>query len=262
MAIDLEHFGVGQQLRCSSVVRAATQEHRTMESAARALCRTLYQELRASSAAGAPRGCVLVRCYKTHPYGALPADLQRFARGMLAVGERPRPSMRCLTLLASAGDEPAWNSRHESRGHRAIPLPSPDLVEKAPMIAQLVRDFGLGLADVVEPTDRIVHDRRGKNYGVFHVEEAADSPLIPAQAEFVRRHRVRSVVGFGGLLASGDLFAVVLFARVRIDADAADRFRGLAIDVKTTFFAFGEEHVFDPWPGADAAEPSTTAVAT
>ena len=53
------------------------------------------------------------------------------------------------TLLATAGDEPEWNSRHTSRGHAAIPLPSARIVERFPMIAQLIRQLGFDVADVV-----------------------------------------------------------------------------------------------------------------
>ncbi len=254
MAIDLEQFGIREQLRCATLVRNAGQGHATFEAAARALTRAFYDELQTSAPSGSARACAMVRCYKTHPYAALPAELQRFARGMLASGQAPRPSMRCLSLMASAGDEHAWNSRHASRGHQAIPLASDDMIEKAPMIAQLVRDFGLELAEVVEPAT-VVRDRKGKNYGVFHVEQALGSLVIPAQ-EFVVRHRIGSVVGFGGSLATGDLFAIILFSRVRIDADVADRFRAVALNVKSIFFGFAEKESFDLLPVAGGPGPT------
>jgi hypothetical protein len=53
------------------------------------------------------------------------------------------------------------------------------------------------------------------------------------------------VVGFGGSLASGDLFAVILFSRVTVSASVADRFRTLALDVKTLFFPYGDSAIFD-----------------
>jgi hypothetical protein len=197
----------------------------------------------------------LVRCYKTHPFRGLDAGLQRFARGLLA-DEEPAPAMRCLTLLATVGDEPAWNSRLRSRAHRAIPLPSPEIVEKAPMISQLVRQFGLDIAEVVRPSPDVVRELGGKSYGVFHVERAAGSPYIPAQEDFVEPYGVRSVVGFGGSLRTGDLFAIVLFARVPISAAAAERFRMIALEAKSAFFLFKESETFesDLAPGADAGE--------
>ena len=58
-------------------------------------------------------------------------------------------------------------------------------------------------------------DRRGeKTWNVFHTEPAVGSPLIPAQDEFVVPHGVRSVLGFGDMLETGDLYVVILFSKV------------------------------------------------
>ena len=258
MASDLTKFGLREMLHCGTELRRLTRGARTMEAAAQRVCGFFHEELRAPDES---RACVLVRCYKTHPFGALDASLQRFARGLLGADDQPTPTMRCLTLIATVGDEPAWNSRHRSRGHRAIPLPSPEIVEKAPMIAQLIRQFGLDIADVVRPSPDVVRELGGKTYGVFHVEHAAGSPYIPAQDDFVAPFGVRSVLGFGGSLRAGDLFAVVLFARVPIAASVADRFRTLALEVKSAFFLFTERETFEPAapPGPEAAETSVHA---
>ena len=224
-----------------------------MEDAARRICRCLYEEFGAiSTAAGADTligggDCALVRLYKTHPYSRLPPSLRRFADKGLGGAPAP-PGLRCLTLLGTAGDEPEWNDRDTSRGHRAIPLPSPRIVEQAPMIAQLIRQFGLDLADVVSPSPEFLRELSGRSYGVFHVEEAVGSPFIPAQEEFVERYGIRSVVGFGGALRSGDIFAVVLFSRVVISREVAERFRTIALDVKSALFNFEEKQVFADRP--------------
>ena len=213
----------------------------TMEAAAQAQCRYLYDELHTLTD---ERACVLVRCYKTHPYEQLPAELQQFARRQLGGESPPSGDMRCLTLLATVGDEAAWNDRRRSAGHQAIPLPTTSVVERAPMIAQLFRALGIDLAHIVTPPTSIVHDLEGKSYGVFHVRDARNSPYIPAQ-DFVERHHVRTVVGFGGSLKTGDVFATVLFTRTTVTAKAADRFRTLALHVKSTFFEYGPDQVFD-----------------
>lgn len=248
MGLDLANFGLTETLRTSRELHRVSMNAPTMESAARAICRWLYENL---SAADGGRASVLVRCYKTHPFGSLPNDLQRFARRAGEFAAAPDPQMKCLTLLASSGDLPAWNGREASRGHQAIPLPSERFVERAPMIAQLVGDFGLRLADVVNPTPEVVRDLAGRSYGVFHVEEARGSVAIPAQDDFVVKHGVRSAVGFGGSLASGDLFAVIIFSRVPVPAAAAERFRTVALDVKSAFFPYGATQIFDVPQGAE-----------
>ena len=152
--------------------------------------------------------------------------------------------MRCLTLLASVGDEESWNDRRRSTGHQAVPLPSTNVIERAPMIAELFRALGIGLEHVVAPTTSIVHDLEGKSYGVFHVRDARNSPYIPAQ-DFVERHNVRTVVGFGGSLKTGDHFATIMFTRTTVTTKCADRFRTLALHVKSAFFDYGADKVFD-----------------
>ena len=85
----------------------------------------------------------------------------------------------------------------------------------------------------------------GKTYGVFHVRDANGSPYIPAQ-DFVTQYGIQSVVGFGGSLPDGDLFATLLFCRVTVDAAAADRFRTVALDLKSRFFSFQPDEIFEP----------------
>jgi hypothetical protein len=250
---NLADFDLAAMLRSSHGLRRAAQGAASMETAAAAICRFLYDGL-VDGEGG--RACVLARFYKTHPYGALPPDLQRFAKrafGAVAISP-PEPAMKCLTLLATVGDAPGWNDRRASEGHQAIPLPSPHVVERAPMIAQLIREFGMQLSDVVRPSGDLVRALGGKSYGVFHVEEAVGSPFIPAQAGFVDRYGIRSVIGFGGLLPTGDLFGVILFSRVHVAVESADRFRSLALDLKSCLIPYGES-VFDPAPATAAAPP-------
>ena len=161
-------------------------------------------------------------------------------------GGVPEPGMRCLTLMATVGVAADWNSTVLSKGHRAIPLPSPEIVEKAPMISQLIKELGLELSSVLQPSPEIVRELAGKRHGVFYVESALGSPYIPAQDDFVRRFGISSVVGFGGMLPTGDFFAVILFATVRVTPESADRFKSLALDVKTGFSRFSEAKAFNP----------------
>ncbi len=251
MTYDLTKFDLGDMLKCSPRLRETGSGAPTLEAAAQRICRFLYDELRDPDG---KRACALVRCYKTHAYGSLEPDLQGFARDVLGA-VAPRSTMKCLTLMATVGENSSWNSRYLSRGHRAIPLPSPEIVEKAPMIAQLIKELGLELSQVVQPSPDIVRELAGKRYGVFHVEDARGSPYIPAQEEFVVRFSIRSVLGFGGLLPDGDLFAVILFATVHVPPAAADRFRTLALDVKSAFSKFNDRNVFNQMRPSTGSSP-------
>jgi hypothetical protein len=240
MPCQLQQFGLGDMLRCSLGLRKVAAGAPTMEDAARRLCSFLYEELRTER--GEP-ACPLVRFYKTHPYLTLPPEVRRFVQRLGA--SEPPLTTRCLTLLATVGERAEWNDRRRSRGHQAIPLVSTEMIERAPMIAQLIRAFGLELSDVVRPSSEVVHELEGKTYGVFHVLEAAKSPHIPAQREFVEPYGIRSAVGFGGTLPDGELFAIILFARVVVEDHVAQRFRNLALDVKSALLRHREAAVFE-----------------
>lgn len=236
--LDVTEFTVGAMLRAGIAIRRAVRGASTLEDAAEAVVRYLYDHCVTPSGA---RACALVRFYMTQPCTALPSTLQQFAARLLG-GAVPRDDMRCLTLMATAGDEDDWNARARSRGHQAIPLASADAVRAAPMILRLFEDLGIDMETLLSaPPPAARGDSR--TYDVFHVERAEGSPHIPAQ-DFVRKHRIASVVGFGGVLRSGELFAVILFSREPIDAPSAARFRTVALDVRSALFAVEESRVW------------------
>jgi hypothetical protein len=239
--LDLTDFTVGAMLRTGIAIRRLVRGSESLEAAAQLVTRYLYDHCVILSSG--ERACALVRFYKTHAYGQLEPVLREFAAAQLE-GVVPDDAMRCLTLIATAGDEPAWNSRHESQGHKTIPLPSADAVRSAPMVMRLIEDLGLDVETVVSGSARATRGPDARTYDVFHIEDALGSPYIPAQRTFVVPHRIASVVGFGGLLRSGELFAVILFSRVRIPVRSAVRFRTIALDVRSSLFSFDEASTF------------------
>ncbi len=209
-----------------------------MEDAATGIVRFLYDNL----VVGDERACPLIRFYKTHALGGLPPDLQDFARA--AKGNHGLHQLtKCLTLVATVGDQPEWNDRRMSSGHQAIPLPSPKTVAEAPMVAQLMMQLGLDIAAVISPDPSLLIDVAETTCNVFHVPDAVGSPHIPAQ-DFVARHGIQSVVGFGGFLPAGDLFTVILFSRHAIDVEVAELFKPLAISAKVAVVPFDGDQVF------------------
>jgi hypothetical protein len=224
--------------QCGDDLRALASTTRTMEQAATAVVRYLYDELGDGSGS---RACPLVRLYKTHPFGSLPASVRDFAAGVF--GETVPADVRCLTLLGTAGDEPDWNDRRRSRGHQAIPLPSEQLVAQLPMVRQLITQLGLSVSTVIRPDPAHTLRLSQQTYDVFHVPNAVGSPYVPAQ-EFVREHGIRSAVGFGGMLFTGDFYAVVMFSRVPISASAAQMLKILSLPVRVPLLAH-LQRVFD-----------------
>jgi hypothetical protein len=227
-------------LRSGIAIRRAVRGAASLEGAAEVVVRYLYDHCVGPDDS---RSCALVRFYKTHPYGQLEPALQRFAAAQLG-DHPPRDDMRCLTLMASAGDEPEWNARQSSRGHQSIPLPTAERVRAAPMILRLIEDLGVDIESVVSASEPRNRGSDSRTYDVFHVEEALGSPFIPVQREFVERYGIASVVGFGGLLRSGELFAIILFSRHTIPPASAARFRTIALDVRSSLFAFDESRTW------------------
>ncbi len=185
-----------------------------------------------------------MRCFQTHPYADLPAEVQTVARRALN-GNPPVPGLRCMVLLGTRGIAAGWNQLETSVNHQVIPLADAAAVYGMPMVVRLLEQMGLEAADIVGPkTNRLMEGSQYRNFGVFHVETALGSEHIPNQQTFVEQFGIRSVVGMGGLLPSGEIFAVILFARVVISPEVATLFRTLALSVKLAFLPFAPNEVF------------------
>ncbi len=210
------------------------------EAANRVVCH-LYEHL--IDGQTGQRACVLVRFFKTCAYEKLDTDLRQFARR--ASGNHAiLPDTKCLTLLATAGAKPEWNSIKTSVGHKAIPLLIEQVVERSPMISQLIKQFGLEISNVLWPDPNLFVDWEQRSFNVFYVPRAVDSPYISAQEEFVIPFGVKSALGFGGMLPSGNLFAIIIFSKVHIPLDTADMFQALALNTKMAVLPFVGEPTF------------------
>ncbi|MBF0547275.1 MAG: hypothetical protein HQM08_22735 [Candidatus Riflebacteria bacterium] len=186
----------------------------------------------------------LIRFFKTHPFGTLEPELRESAKAFLK-GYLESPEMKCLTLLATVGENPVWNSRKNSEGHKAIPLPNEEVVVQFPMISQLVNQFGLKVSQVLKPNPDLILELEKKTYNVFHVSDALGCPIIPAQKNFVEPYGIKSVLGFGSMLPSGDIFAIIMFAKVKVTHEIAEQFKTLALSVKMAILPFVEGAIFE-----------------
>ena len=237
---DLERFSFTEMIRLGSILRKLGDGAGSMEGAADRIVRYLQHHLVSQDGQEA---CVLVRLFKTHPLGELDDELRQFAVAQLG-SVAALPAMKCLTLLATAGERHEWNSRRASKRHRAIPLHSKNAVESSPMISRLLNQLGLSASTFLKPDPTFMMDAGQKTFNVFHVPEAEGSPYVPDQWEFVIPCAVKSALGFGGLLPPDDLFAVIIFSRVAIPRQTAEFFKTLALSTKLAIIPFVEKKVF------------------
>ena len=236
---DFARFSDADLKECGANLAALGGGASSMEDAANKIVNYLYDNITDSSG---NRANALVRLYKTHPYDQLDSGLQSFAQGIL--GSAPSDDTNCLTMLATMGDDSQWRSRSTSNGHRAIPLASAEMVAGIPMIARLLAQFGIDVGSVMHTDPSLIGDMSAKTYNTFYVPDAVGSPYIPAQDDFVVPNGIKSALGFGGILSSGELFVVIMFSKASIPADVAGKFNAMGASVKEAVEPFVGNKVF------------------
>jgi hypothetical protein len=243
---DLTKFTLKSMTECGAELRKLGAGASSMEEVSNRIVRYLYESF--VDAETQQPAFALVRFFKTHPYGELEAELQQVVAQTIAAmsAQSPDQNLKCLTLLATAGDQPHWESRQTSQGHQAIPLASEQIVAQSPMISQLIKQFGLEISSVLSPDPDLLVDLEQKTFNVFHVPMAIASPYVPAQQEFVIPHGIQSVLGFGGMLPSGNIIVVILFSKIYIPRDTADMFKTLALNTKMAVLPFDRGVIFNP----------------
>jgi len=235
---DLAKFTLRDMTELGAVLRKIGDDATSMEGVANRVVRYLYKNL-VDPQTGRPE-CALVRFFKTHPYAELESELQEFALGMLEDPGAAVPDMKCLTLLATAGERPEWNARRSSAAHRAIPLASEEIVSQAPMISRLLGELGVRVDALLRQSPELLVEPEPSSFNVFYVRHAIGSSCIPAQHDFVKAFGIESVLGFGGMLPTRDMFVVILFSRIPIPRETAELFRTLALNVKMAALRFDE----------------------
>lgn len=212
-----------------SIIRRFGLGADSVEAVAQRIVRYLYDHC--VNAAG-QRQVALVRVFKSHPYRLLPAELRTYIDGLptsAGLSQAEKDEIRCLTLLASAGVEPAWNDRRLSARYRAVPLVNERGLERLRMVSQLINQFGLSTDAVLRPDPSLFTDTRHKNFNVFFVPTARDSPYIPAQADFVIPYGIQTVLGIGAMMPDGDFVTVILFLQVNLTRAIAESCRYLMV---------------------------------
>lgn len=212
--MDLTALEVGAPERLVEELSPGIRAAKTVQGACDALASGLFR----SCLCGPERSLVLSRVYLSLAFASLDAGAQEFARAKF--GLSPAPGDRFLALMGTCGDDPAWNDRTKSSGHRAIPL-NRHTVTAVPMLARCFQQIGFDLDIVISPGTGLHQEGVSRAFGLFHVENAPGSPFIPAQDDFVRPRGVRSVVGCGTMLPDGAVSVWIGFCRHTVRQQAA-----------------------------------------
>ncbi|MEM7063060.1 MAG: hypothetical protein AAF572_07845 [Cyanobacteria bacterium P01_B01_bin.77] len=241
---DLTRFNLQNATDIGAALRRLGQGADTIETVAQRSVRYFYDNL--IDPQTGQSACALARFFKTHAYGNLPSDLQMQAIRSLGQVDALAPEVKCLTLLGTVGDQLDWNDRRASQGHQVIPLTSARGVKKIPMMSQLIQSFGLEINSVVAPKPALLMELERKTYNVFFIPKAAGSEYIPSQYDFVNPFDIKSVLGFGGMLPSGNLFTIILFTKVAVPDTTAQLFKSLPLNIKMAIIPFSAHQTFCP----------------
>ena len=226
---DLFNLQIPEIINLGNKLRKASLGKDCLEDVAQEMVSILYDEL--VTGENQEKACSLVRFFKTQSFNDLEPQQKDFARNSLPENS-DTDHLKCLTLVATAGEKPEWRSRVASRNHKSIPLISVEIVKKFPMISSLYKQMGLDINNVIQPDVEFITNALDKNLSVFYISDAKGSPSIPDQENFVIPHGIKSVIGFGGLYPTGDVFSVILFTKTTFSKEVADLFQILAIYIK------------------------------
>lgn len=182
---------------------------------------------------------VLSRVYHSFDYALLPDSLQKVTRDVWQ--DKIQEDSKLLVLMGTYGQEPAWQNRHTSQGHKAILL-SHETLEDIPMVSQLLQQIGFDVGVLLGESDHNVsYGGIAGTFGVFYVSPALGSPYIPAQ-DFVEKYNIQSVIGTGVMLPQGDISAYIGFSRVVIEDKTASNIASLMSLFWQNAYLILEEH--------------------
>jgi hypothetical protein len=242
-SFNIAGFSLKDMAVCMRSLRGLDQGESNMEATAQKIVEFFYESF--ENPLLHAKDLALVRFFKTHEYGNLPDDLRKIVRDKFPQYEMSERT-KCLVLLGTAGAENHWHSRSLSRDHQIIPLPAPEIVRTMPMVSNVIKGLGYDIADVLNLNSAEFVSREEQSYNVFYVPEAPGCPYIPAQEDFVVPYGIKSVLAFGGMLPSRNLFMMIMFSKTKIPKQTAEIFKSLAVSVKVLVVMFDEISVFQP----------------
>lgn len=222
-------FSVSDAMRCNIGLRYQTPKGGSITRTAGFIVRYLHERLLVSESSSP--AIALVRLFRTQRLEELAPGLLADA-SKIARARRLGPASLWLTLEGSAGERKEWSDPALSINHRVIPVFDAGGMKAAPMVTDLIRQLGVDTEALGNVSRRNAPDLAARTLNVFHVPDARGSDVVPDQGGFVVPFGISSVLGFGGVLTGGELFAVIMFSKVPVSRDAAENFKPVARTVK------------------------------
>ena len=237
---DFTKFTLQNMTRCGDDLQQFGSNARNLEELANLMVHYFYDHFIDNKTGD--KSCALVRFFMTYPYTSLDDELRQFADKIIN-GQPVPQEAKCLVLLATAGLQPEWNSTGLSKGHRVLPLLNEDMLKQTPMLYELIYQLGIDASSVLNPDPTIAFEMEKKIIKVYYIPDVSESPYIP-QNDFAIPFGIKSVLGFGGMLPTGNMFAMLIFSRVKIPGKTADMFKNIDLNVRMTVMPFVSEKIF------------------
>lgn len=228
MSLSVKELSTTQIFALSKHIKEKTEGLSCLEEAAHEILKILCCSLITESGKSP---FVLARFFKSCLYSEMPSDIQAYINGKESWGGISGQN-QYLTLLGSWGDLEEWKNRIHSKNYKAFPLNDPHILDKFPMLSAVFSQIGFELPEKVLPDKSILIKERHKKLKLFCVEEAKGSKFIPKQAEFVEPFSVESCFGFGGMYPTGNIYAIIIFSREKIQKQDASVFLSLNPAIK------------------------------
>ncbi|MBW7899345.1 hypothetical protein B188_22400 [Candidatus Brocadiaceae bacterium B188] len=238
---DITKFTFEDMIRCGEALQNLELKAKNVEDLANLIVHYFYDNLIDRNTG--EKSCALVRFFMTYPYASLDEELRQLTDKALH-GQTVPQEMKCLILLATAGSQTAWNSPKLSQGHRVLPLLDENMLKQNLMVYEFIYQMGIDASQVLNPDPNLALELENRIFNVYHVPDALGSPYIPAQDNFVIPFGIKSALGFGGMLPTGNLFAVIIFSKIKIPHNTADLFKNIALNAKMAVLPFVSEKIF------------------
>jgi hypothetical protein len=196
----------------------------SFEAAAQLGVKAIYDEFRQPN--GQP-AFALVRTYRLSRHDELAPDVQPLIDA--------RSGNFWMALMGTSGDEPAWCDRHQSQGHKAIPIGE----SQSPMLNAAFEQLGIAFqAGGADKEDTLIFKPAASMTRFFHVEQALGSPYIPAQDGFVRPYSIQSVLGLASSFVSKSFHLTLCFSKTPVNKDDGEKFAELSSFLSTLYAVY------------------------